>query len=758
MKNLIISVTVLFLSGILIPTSVLAEAPPANPIIEAPKSDAPFNDLGIQEGTMVHGEDISELSEEELQYVPEGWRDGVIEEGEHEHLEEPSQRADVTNTLAAYPNVNNYIASKNFYTAKVETDHKWIFPKMEYRYGQPEGVIAHETANDYSTITGEISYMTSNYQNAFVHAFVDHSRIIEIHPTDNSVWGAGRYGNARFVQVELVRSSTYDAFARSINNYSDYIASILHKYNMGVSNGDYNGKGTLWSHRAVSTFLGGTTHADPHGYFAKYGYTWNEFIALVSQKYNRYVTIASVSAEQPTSRLGHISYSTKIYKDYKNPSLYSWAGTERNQNVYYVKKKVTYNNELYYLISTQASSVYGVVGWVKAAEMNDREHVKVDGQAKTFYVKGTGKAYTDAWGSSNNVVMTTLSSQQGDLFSVHLTERVGTAIWYRGVLNGKTVWLSEKDVTKGSEVKTSRLGHISYSTKIYQDYSNLNSYIFAGTANNQNVYYVKKQVNYNGQLFLLISTRPSSEIGVVGWVKATEMNDREHVKVDGLAKTLFVKGTGKSYTDAWGSRNNTIDSNLSSEAGKTFNVYLTERVGNDIWYRGFLDSQRIWLSEKDVTKGFEQATSRLGHISYYTKIYGDYSNEGSYKFAQSTYNGNVYYVKKEATYNNVKYLLISTRPSSTVGTIGWVKASEMNDREHVKVDGYSKTFYVSGSGQSFTDAWGSRNNIAQSNLYGYKGEVFLVHLTERVGNDIWYRGVLAGKTVWIHSSLVRTSR
>ncbi len=758
MKNLIIIVIAVLLSGILIPASVLAEAPPANPTAEAPKIDAPFNDLGIQEGTMVHGEDISELTEEELQYVPEGWRDGIVEEGEHEHPEEPSHRAEATNSLAAYPNVNNYIASKNFYTAKVEKDHKWIFPKMEYRYGQPEGVVAHETANDYSTITGEISYMTSNYRNAFVHAFVDHSRIIEIHPTDNSVWGAGRYGNARFVQVELVRSSSYDAFARSINNYSDYIASILHKYNMGVTNGDYKGSGSLWSHRAVSTFLGGTTHSDPHGYFAKYGYSWNEFIALVTQKYNRYVTIASASAEQDTSRLGHISYSTKVYKDYKNPSLYSWAGTSRNQNVYYVKKKVTFNNELYYLISTQPSSTYGVVGWVKASEMNDRDHVKVDGQAKTFYVKGTGKAYTDAWGSSNNVAMTSLASQQGDLFSVHLTERVGTAIWYRGVLNGKTVWLSEKDVTKGYEVATSRLGHISYSTRIYADYSNLNSYNFAGTANNKNVYYVKKQVEYNGQLFLLISTRPSSTTGVIGWVKATEMNDREHVKVDGLSKTLFAKGTGKSYTDAWGSWNNTIDHNLSSKAGKTFNVYLTERVGNDIWYRGFLDGQRAWLSEKDVTKGFEQATSRLGHISYYTKIYDDYSNDGSYKYARSTYNGNVYYVKKEVTYKNVKYLLISTRPSSTVGVIGWVKDSEMNDREHAKVDGYSKTFYVSGSGKSFTDAWGSRNNVAHSSLYGYKGAIFSVHLTEHVGNDIWYRGVLAGKTVWIHSSLVKTSR
>ena len=37
----------------------------------------------------------------------------------------------------------------------------------------------HDTANDNSTIEGEINYMRNNYTNAFVHAFVDGNRIIE---------------------------------------------------------------------------------------------------------------------------------------------------------------------------------------------------------------------------------------------------------------------------------------------------------------------------------------------------------------------------------------------------------------------------------------------------------------------------------------------------------------------------------------------------------------------------------------------------
>ena len=47
--------------------------------------------------------------------------------------------------------------------------------KYGYRngVGKPEGIVVHDTANDNSTIEGEINYMRNNYTNAFVHAFVD---------------------------------------------------------------------------------------------------------------------------------------------------------------------------------------------------------------------------------------------------------------------------------------------------------------------------------------------------------------------------------------------------------------------------------------------------------------------------------------------------------------------------------------------------------------------------------------------------------
>ncbi|WP_246569730.1 cell wall-binding repeat-containing protein [Lentibacillus saliphilus] len=209
---------------------------------------------------------------------------------------------------AAFSNVNEYIDNNLQETAQIEYNHLTHLPILNYRggVGAVEGVVAHETANDNSTILGEIGWMSKNWQNAFVHAFVDDERIIEVHPTDYKAWGAGRYANERFIHVELVRTHSFEEFARSINNYAYYIARKLNAYDLKVINAETTGVGSLWSHYAVTRHLGGTTHVDPHGYFAKYGYNWNAFVELVNNKYHalqidrisgktRYATAVAVS-------------------------------------------------------------------------------------------------------------------------------------------------------------------------------------------------------------------------------------------------------------------------------------------------------------------------------------------------------------------------------------------------------------------------------------------------------------------------------
>ncbi|WP_158234621.1 N-acetylmuramoyl-L-alanine amidase family protein [Lentibacillus sediminis] len=703
-----------------------------------------YNELGIKKGTEVYGEDISELSEEELQYVPEGWRDG---EFESEHPEEQVQRRSFF-IQSVYPDVNEYI--KSIDTANIEYEHKDFFTKFNYRggHGAVEGVVAHETANDASNITGEISWMSRNHLNAFVHAFIDHERIIQIHPPDYGAWGGGRYANERFVHVELVRVENFDQFARSINNYADYIAGILYNYNLGVSDAENSGKGSLWSHKAVSIHLGGTTHVDPHGYFARYGYSWNEFVSLVMERHNDLVAAQKAN----TSKLGHIgSSNVRIYENPMNLGSYETAAMKYTNEVFYIKAEAKVDGTVYYLLSRQPSSKNGTIGWVKATDISVHAHEGIDSDKKTFTVKGTGKAYNKAWGGPENEVYSDLSSMTGETFHVNLTESVGNNVWYRGTLGGKTAWIHSSYVSNIVESNTSKLGHIKnaeveISHEIYGDSFQ------AGSSYTNKVYYIKKEATANGDTFYLISDKPSRTNGVVGWVNAEDMSVHDHSGIDKGSKNFIVKGSGKAYTKAWGGSKDLVY-NLSSHAGETFKVNLTEAVGNNVWYRGMLDGKQVWMHESYVTTYEESRTSKLGHIKdadveIHTSLYPS----GSTFKAGTKYTHAVYYIKKQATFNDQIYYLISTQPSDTEGVVGWVGASDLSIHPHTGVDSMDKTFYFKGTGSAYSKAWGGSKDLVHEDMSQFENQKFNVHLTEEVGSNTWYRGNFKGETIWLHTS------
>src|SRR5699024_6941492 len=103
-----------------------------------------YNEFGIKKGTEVYGEDISELTEEELQYIPEAWRDG---EFESEHPDEPGSEVRL---FSNYPDVNKYIESNNLTAPKIEYNHINHLTKFNYRngFGKPEGEIGRASCRD----------------------------------------------------------------------------------------------------------------------------------------------------------------------------------------------------------------------------------------------------------------------------------------------------------------------------------------------------------------------------------------------------------------------------------------------------------------------------------------------------------------------------------------------------------------------------------------------------------------------------------
>ncbi|WP_260344445.1 DUF5776 domain-containing protein [Periweissella beninensis] len=200
----------------------------------------------------------------------------------------------VSYNLAANP-INKYIKNNYLYRYSVITSAiDSSLPKNSYRNKQPEGVVVHETANPSSTIYNEITYMENNYKDAFVHTFVDDAHIINIANTNYLSWGSGYAGNQRFVQFEQVRVHSKKAFAKELNNAAYYTAYILKKYGLTPSLASSDGKGTVWSHHNVSSYLGGSDHTDPDTYWTtnaktyfNTNYTMTSFIQLVNYYYSK---------------------------------------------------------------------------------------------------------------------------------------------------------------------------------------------------------------------------------------------------------------------------------------------------------------------------------------------------------------------------------------------------------------------------------------------------------------------------------------
>ena len=160
--------------------------------------------------------------------------------------------------------------------------------KIKYRQGTPEGIVIHETATPGASAYNEAIYFNREWMNmySYVHAFVDSKQVIQMMTPNYGVWGAGAIANNRFIQIELCRENTRNKFAKSVNNDAIYAAKLLHRYNITPVNASNTGMGTIWSHHAVSRFLGGTNHTDPDGYFQKWGYSMNDFFSLLKYYYD----------------------------------------------------------------------------------------------------------------------------------------------------------------------------------------------------------------------------------------------------------------------------------------------------------------------------------------------------------------------------------------------------------------------------------------------------------------------------------------
>lgn len=194
---------------------------------------------------------------------------------------------------------------------QIETRHKIANGKAgRYRNGKPEGVVIHSSGNPNANMESEITYMINHQSNAFTHGWTDDKHIVEIANTDYPCWGAGAVANARFVQIEVTeyKGLSTKQHQQAIDRQCYWAAMQLYYYKLTPSDATHNGKGTVWTHDAVSKYLGGTDHTDPTAYIARHGVTWREMYNQINAYYkefkagrdgSRIVSIANKQGDKP---------------------------------------------------------------------------------------------------------------------------------------------------------------------------------------------------------------------------------------------------------------------------------------------------------------------------------------------------------------------------------------------------------------------------------------------------------------------------
>lgn len=642
--------------------------------------------------------------------------------------------------------INDYIRKNNFKAPQIEENYTSYFPKYGYRYGvgRPEGIVVHDTANDNSTIDGEINFMKNNYESAFVHAFVDGNRIIETAPTDYLSWGAGPAGNERFINVEIVHTHDYASFARSMNNYADYAATQLVYYGLKPDSAENDGQGTVWSHYAISRWLGGTDHADPHQYFRDHNYSYAELYDLINEKYliktgqvAPWGTTSS-SSTKPSGGSSSSSSSDKLTVSANsgvaqikpsNSGLYTTVydskghSTDQAQKTLSVTKSATLGNNKFYLVEDYNSGKK--YGWVKQSDVvynTAKSPVKVN---ETYNIKPGVKLYTVPWGTFNQEA-SKVSGSGNQTFKATKKQQIDKAIYLYGTVNGKSGWVSKYYLTAPTQSKAATNTKVTTANRAASTQSTPKATQSATTqtinkiaqvkANNSGIrtsVYDKKAksgAKYANRTFIVSKQRTEGNNTYVllqdgtqntplGWVNIKDVTSQNIGKQTKSSGQYKVNSSNDGlYSIAWGTKNQQLlPSNMISN--KSFKASKSVYVGKELFLYGTVNSRTGWVAAKDLTQNGNDTQATPYHYTFVVNnnkgyYYNDFANNAHYSL--NSYYNQPFIVSKQMQVNGVTWYY----GQLTNGKYVWIKPTDLS-KESIK---YVRT------GMTLTKAANIQNN------------------------------------------------
>ncbi|HDE3972219.1 TPA: glucosaminidase domain-containing protein [Staphylococcus aureus] len=704
--------------------------------------------------------------------------------------------------------INDYIRKNNLKAPKIEEDYTSYFPKYAYRngVGRPEGIVVHDTANDRSTINGEISYMKNNYQNAFVHAFVDGDRIIETAPTDYLSWGVGAVGNPRFINVEIVHTHDYASFARSMNNYADYAATQLQYYGLKPDSAEYDGKGTVWTHYAVSKYLGGTDHADPHGYLRSHNYSYDQLYDLINEKYlikmGKVAPWGTQSTTTPTTPSKPSTPSTpstgKLTVAANNgvaqikptnsglyTTVYDKTGKATNevQKTFAVSKTATLGNQKFYLVQDYNSG--NKFGWVKEGDVvynTAKSPVNVN---QSYSIKPGTKLYTVPWGTSKQVAGS-VSGSGNQTFKASKQQQIDKSIYLYGSVNGKSGWVSKAylvDTAKPTPAPTPKPSTPTTNNKL--TVSALNGVAQINAKNNglfttvydktgkptkevQKTFAVTKEASLGGNKFYLVKDYNSPTL--IGWVKQGDVIYNNAKSPVNVMQTYTVKPGTKLYSVPWGTYKQEAGA-VSGTGNQTFKATKQQQIDKSIYLYGTVNGKSGWISKaylavpaapkkavaqpKTAVKAYAvtkpqttQTVSKIAQVKpnntgIRASVYEKTAKSGA-KYADRTF-----YVTKERAHGNETYVLLNNTSHNI--PLGWFNVKDLNVQNLGKEVKTTQKYTVNKSNNGLSMVpWGTKNQVILTGNNIAQG-TFNAAKQVSVGKDVYLYGTINNRTGWVNA-------
>ncbi|MFQ3801470.1 GW dipeptide domain-containing protein [Staphylococcus equorum] len=661
-----------------------------------------------------------------------------------------TREAGTTSSLPAYSpqvssSLNNYIRNNNFQAPNYEQDIASYLPQYNYRYGKPEGIVLHETANDNSTITGEINYMKNNYNSAFVHAYIDGNRIIETANTDYLAWGAGPAANDRFIHVELVHTHDYDSFARSINNYADYAATNLQYYGLSPDSAEYDGQGTVWTHQAVSTFLGGSNHTDPHGYLASYNYSYDELYDLIYEKYliktgqvapwgatssgstsgkdestntdgssntggsgstggssNTGSTVTPPKTGSLTVEANNGVGRINTTNDGLYATVYDHQGkkTDRTNQTLKVTKSAKIGNENFYLVTDYNKG--NLIGWVHQNDVDYNTAKPVTAINKTYNIKPGEILYTVPWGTSSQKAGT-VSGNANQTFKATKQQQIGKTNYVYGSVNDLSGWVSLSKLSSPSSTVAppANTGQLSVTNLTNQQgtVAKTNHGVYTSVYDKQgvqkpyvngNTYKLSKKATLGSNSFYLITDNKTNSN--IGWMQTGDITVNEAATKNTANPTQSVSKIGQLNNTNFGIKtkvNDTKAKDASKLSGRTFNVTKQRTQGDNTYVLIQNSNQNTplgWVNTKDInTRDLSKTSSKNGQFTIKSTNNGLYAVPWGTKVQKldslKNVKNNQFNASKSVKVDKDEYLYGNVNNKT-----GWIAAKDLNTNNKVATE------------------------------------------------------------------------